>query len=288
MIARDWSIGDVIVNTKEKTTRSGRQQARQHAIAETVMAEGAVRIEELADRFNISVMTVHRDLDELEGRGLLRKERGVASATSTALVESSYVYRSSRQLAEKESIARTAVEFISHGQAIVLDDSTTTLTLVPHLTAKTPLTVITNTLTVMEAVNGMKGVSLLGLGGQFYDWCSAFMGRMTLDAIRTLRTDVAVMSTSAITDGFAFHQSLETVDIKRAMFESADKRILLADNTKFDKRALYMTMPLSEFDAVIVDAGTHPDHIRALRDNDTNVVVANRALGSERNQDPAR
>jgi len=247
------------------------------------MSEGAVRIEDLADRFNISVMTVHRDLDELEARGLLRKERGVASATSTALVESSYVYRSSRQLAEKEAIARAALDFVSHGQAIILDDSTTTLTLVPHLAVKTPLTVITNTLTVMEAVNGMKGVSLLGLGGQFYDWCSAFMGRMTLDAIRTLRTDVAVMSTSAITDGLAFHQSLETVDIKRAMFESANKRILLADHTKFDKRALYMTMPLSEFDAVIVDEHTHPDHISSLRDNDTNVVVASRTSGADRN-----
>ena len=274
---------ETIVNTQEKTTRSGRQQARQRAITEAVMSEGAVRIEDLADRFNISVMTVHRDLDELEARGLLRKERGVASATSTALVESSYVYRSSRQLAEKEAIARAALDFVSHGQAIILDDSTTTLSLVPHLAAKTPLTVITNTLTVMEAVNGMKGVSLLGLGGQFYDWCSAFMGRMTLDAIRTLRTDVAVMSTSAITDGLAFHQSLETVDIKRAMFESANKRILLADHTKFDKRALYMTMPLSEFDAVIVDEHTHPDHISSLRDNDTNVVVASRTSSADRN-----
>ncbi len=61
------------------------------------MAEGAVRIEQLAERFKISVMTVHRDLDELEGRGLLRKDRGVATATSTSFVESSDVYRSSRQ-----------------------------------------------------------------------------------------------------------------------------------------------------------------------------------------------
>lgn len=269
-----------------KPTRSERQLARQRAITEAVMAEGTVRIEELADRFDISVMTAHRDLDELESRGLLRKERGVATATATALVESSYVYRSSTQLAEKEAIARAAVDYISHGQAIILDDSTTTLALVPHLAAKTPLTVITNTLTVMEAARGIKGMSMLGLGGQFYDWCSAFMGRMTIDAIKTLRTDIAVMSTSAITDGFAFHQSLETVDVKRAMFESADTRILLADHTKFDKRALYMTMPLSEFDAVIVDDKTRPEHLETLRDNDTNVIVASRSSSAQRESIP--
>jgi len=266
-----------MVNGQVPTSRSERQQARQRAISEAVMAEGTVRIEDLAERFEISVMTAHRDLDELEERGLLRKERGTATATSTALVESSYVYRSNTQLEEKEAIARATIEFISHGQAIILDDSTTTLKLVPYLADKAPLTVITNTLTVMEAAHGMKGVSLLGLGGQFYEWCSAFMGRMTLDAIKTLRTDVAVMSTSAITDGYAFHQSLETVDVKRAMFDSASTRILLADHTKFDKRALYQTLPLAEFDAVIVDERTDPHHVEVLRDNNTNVIVASPA-----------
>lgn len=268
----------VVGNGQGRPTRTGRQQERQREVTEAVMAEGAIRIEDLAERFDISVMTVHRDLDELESRGLLRKERGVATATSTALVESSDVYRSGRQRAEKEAIAQAAIEFISHGQAVILDDSTTTLKLMPLLQSKAPLTVITNTLTVMEAAKGMKGVSLLGLGGQFYDWCSAFMGRMTIDAIRTLRTDVCIMSTSAITDGIAFHQSIENVDIKRAMFDSADKRILLADHTKFDKRALYMTIPLSEFDTVIVDEKTAPEHVEQLQDIGTQVVVAGRPL----------
>lgn len=268
------------MNARLKPTRSSRQRARQKAISEAVMAEGSIRIEDLAERFDISVMTVHRDLDELENRGLLRKERGLATATSTALVESSDVYRAGQQLAEKQAIAHVAMEFVAHGQAIILDDSTTTLRLVPLLEAKAPLTVITNTLTVMEAAKDVKDVSLLGLGGQYYDWCSAFMGRMTLDAIKTLRTDLCIMSTSAITDGIAFHQSLETVDIKRAMFDSAEQRILLADYTKFDKRALYMTMPLSEFDAVIVDAKTDPVHIERLRDEGTTVVVAGHSLSN--------
>ena len=56
-------------------------------MTDAVITEGAIRIEDLAERFEISVMTVHRDLDELESRGLLRKDRGVATAASTALVE---------------------------------------------------------------------------------------------------------------------------------------------------------------------------------------------------------
>jgi DeoR/GlpR family transcriptional regulator of sugar metabolism len=258
-------------------SRQNRQAARQRAITEAVMSAGAVRIEDLAERFAISQMTVHRDLDELEARGLLRKSRGVATALSTALVESSDVYRSGRELPEKEAIAHAALEFIEPGQAVFLDDSTTTLHLVPHLHSKKPLTVITNTLTIMNELKSSNGITLLGLGGQYYNWCSAYMGRMTTSAISALRADLLVMSTSAISDDIAFHQTLETVDVKRAMFDAASRRILLADHTKFDKRALHAMLPLAEFDAVIVDYATDRSHVARLRKAGVNVVVAKRS-----------
>lgn len=255
-------------------TRQSRQLQRQRAISDAVMAEGAIRIEQLAERFGISVMTVHRDLDELENRGLIRKNRGVATVLSTALVESSDVYRSSRQLSEKEAIAQAALEFIEPGQAIILDDSTSTLHLMRHLKDRTPLTVITNTLTIINDLRGTKGVTLLALGGQYYNWCSAFMGRMTTEDIASLRADVLFMSTSAITDDIAFHQTQETVDVKRAMFDAAAKRILLADHTKFEKRALHAMLSLERFDAVIVDAQTDGEHVARLRDKGVRVIVA--------------
>lgn len=264
----------------ENHSRQRRQASRQRAITEAVMAEGSVRIEQLAERFDISVMTVHRDLDELEGRGLLRKSRGVATALSSSLVESSDVFRSSRQGAEKDAIAHAALEFVEPGQAIMLDDSTTTMHLVPHLRTKRPLTVITNTLTTMDELRGANGITMLGLGGEYHNWCSAFMGHITTTAIRALRADLFIMSTAAIADDIAFHQALETVDVKQAMFESAEKRILLADHTKFSKRALHALLPLSEFDAVIVDADTDPSHISRLRDKGVEVVVARRAASA--------
>jgi DeoR/GlpR family transcriptional regulator of sugar metabolism len=254
--------------------RQNRQQARQRAITEAVMSEGAIRIEQLAERFDISVMTVHRDLDELESRGLLRKSRGVATALSTSLVESSDVYRSSRQLGEKEAIAAAALEYVEPGGAVILDDSTTVLHLARRLSEKTPLTVITNVLTVMTELRGVRGVTLLALGGQYYNWCSAFMGRMTTEAVSALRADLFIMSTSAITDDIAFHQTLETVDTKRAMFDAASTRILLADHTKFEKRALHALVPLADFDVVIVDAATPAEHVTRLRSKGVEVVVA--------------
>jgi DeoR/GlpR family transcriptional regulator of sugar metabolism len=102
------------------------------------------------------------------------------------------------------------------------------------------------------------------------------MGRMTTEATASLRADILFMSTSAITDDIAFHQTQETVDVKRAMFDAAAKRILLADHTKFEKRALHAMLSLERFDAVIVDARTDSEHIARLRDKGVHVLVARR------------
>jgi DeoR/GlpR family transcriptional regulator of sugar metabolism len=254
-------------------SRQTRQLARQRAITEVVIAAGTVRIDQLVERFDISLMTVHRDLDELENRGILRKGRGVATATSTSLIESSDVYRSSRQLAEKEALALAAMDFVEPNQAIFLDDSTTVTHMARHLPGKAPLTVITNVLTLISELSNARGITLLALGGEYYNWCSAFMGRMTTEAIASLRADTAIMSTSAITDDIAFHQTVATVDTKKAMFDAARTRILLADHTKFERRALHAIVPLSDFDTVIVDAGTPHRHVDRLRSKGINVVV---------------
>ncbi len=255
-------------------SRQARQIARRQSITEVVMAEGTMRIEDLADRFGISLMTAHRDLDELVGRGILRKTRGIASAAPTSLIESSDVYRSSRQSTEKKAIALAAMRFVEPGQAIFFDDSTTVLQMARYVPSKVPLTVITNSLTLMTELKGVRDLTLLGLGGQYYNWCNAFMGRMTTHEISQLRADTLFMSMSAITDDIVFHQFLEMVDTKRAMFDSASTRILLADHTKFDRRALHAFTPLTNFDIVIVDDGTPSIHLDRMRAKAINVVVA--------------
>jgi len=255
-------------------TRQARQLSRRQMIAEAVMTAGTMRIEELTERFDISLMTAHRDLDELISRGLLRKTRGIVSAAPTSLIEASDVYRANREAPEKEAIAEAAAEFVDSGEAIFFDDSTTVLRMVPHLQSKAPLTIITNSLTLMNEVKGMQDLTLLGLGGQYYNWCNAFMGKMTTSEASGLRADKLFLSMAAVTDGLVFHQSPEMIETKRAMFEAAATRILLVDHTKFTRRALHSFGPLTDFDIVIVDDQTPSNDIKRLRDSGVDVVVA--------------
>jgi DeoR/GlpR family transcriptional regulator of sugar metabolism len=255
-------------------SRQARQIARRQLMAETVMAEGAMRIEDIVERFGISLMTAHRDLDELASRGFLRKTRGVASAAPTSLIEASDIYRASRQRAEKHAIAEAAAQFIESGQAIFFDDSTTVLHLASHISVRVPLTAITNSITLMHELKEVRDLTLLGLGGRFYNWCNAFMGPITVAEIRQLRADCVFMSFSAITDDKVFHQSAEMVETKRAMFESAATRILLADHTKFERRALHAMGSIYDFDVIIVDDHIPPLQVDSMRAHGVRVIVA--------------
>lgn len=267
-------IERLIAGDLPSDSRQARQIARRQMIAEAVMAEGTMRIEDLTERFGISLMTAHRDLDDLASRGLLRKTRGIVSAAPTSLIEASDAYRDTRQAAEKAAIAAEAARIIEPGQAVFFDDSTTVFRMVPHLAARVPLTAITNSIALMNALKDIRDLTLLGLGGQFHNWCNAFMGPVTTAEIRRLRADLVFLSMSAITDGVVFHQSPEMVETKRAMFDSAARRVLLADHTKFERRALHAMEPLEKFDLVILDDATPPATIEQMKSRGIEVMVA--------------
>lgn len=257
-------------------TKSTRQRDRQRSIAELVLKDGSVRIEELAETFEISLMTIHRDLDELESRGLLRKSRGWVTAMSSSLVEASDVFRRDQNDDEKEDLVRAVLDFVSPGQSMFLDDSTTTARLAPLLAAKAPVTVITNYLTLLDEFRSMRDITVFALGGRYVTWSSSYLGNMTTTAIRSIAADLFIMSTSAVIDDTCYHHTQDTVEVKRAMFESAQTRILLLDHSKFERRALHALASLDEFDHVIVGHRTDPVHVERLRSRGIDVIIAQR------------
>ena len=250
------------------------QSARRDGIAEAVLDAGSIRIDELADRFDVSRMTIHRDLNELEARGVLRKSRGVVTAVASNLFEASAEYRSRQNSVEKRAIAAAALAEIVPGEALIFDDSTTGLELARILVAKQPLTVITNFSRVARELEGKSGIALITTGGEYFQLCEAYRGSITLTALGNLRADTYFMSTPAIRDGVCYHPHQELVLVKQAMFRAAKRRVLIVDNTKFNRTALHAMIPVRDFDRVIVDGGISPANLDALQRTGVPVTVA--------------
>ncbi|MEU9125694.1 DeoR/GlpR family DNA-binding transcription regulator [Streptomyces sp. NPDC048506] len=249
------------------------QEERRRRIRETVIARGFVRTADLAEEFAVSLMTAHRDLDALQAQGWLRKVRGGATGLPSAQFHGSVAERMATMAQTKQQLARAAATQLVPGQSVLLDDSTTCLLLAHQAAEHTPLTVITNSLPAITTLAKEPGISLITLGGAYFPAYDAFMGPHTADAVRAFRADVLFMSTTAVTNGRCYHTSPETVQVKRAMMESAGRRILVADHTKFTKGGLYALAPLTDFDLLVVDDGLAADQIRHIRAAGTEVMV---------------
>lgn len=230
---------------------------RRQVILDLLMESGSATVDELSAHFDVSRMTIHRDLDQLEQEGLLRKVRGGASMQASGQFESDFRYRQRLAGPEKQRIAAAAASLVEPGQTVVIDDSSTAGGVAAHLMDLRPLTVITNNLGVIQQLAGAAGITLIALGGQYSKKFHGFFGLLADEALRSLRADIAFVSTSSIHGVRAYHQDQEVVQTKRLMLAAAERRYLLVDHGKFGRPALHFFTALDGFDAVLT--GQEPE-----------------------------
>lgn len=261
--------------TRQPADMSGRKlRIRREQIKSRVVDVGFVRIEQLAEELGVTAMTIRRDLDYLQDRGWLRKVRGGATAQPSAAFHGDVRHRAQTMTAEKNAVARAALPLVKPGHSVIVDDSTTALALTRLLGPQAPLTVITNFVPVTQALAGAPGIELISLGGTYYPAYDAFLGLRTVDAVTSLSADTLFASTTAITRGHCYHQSQETVAVKRALMDACARKVLLVDHTKFRRRGLHQLAPVTAFDLVIVDSGIPAPDLDALQADGVEVLVA--------------
>jgi DeoR/GlpR family transcriptional regulator of sugar metabolism len=238
---------------------------RRREIVNLVMTRKSVSVENLVSALKVSRMTIHRDLDLLEGRGLLRKERGGATAESSLLFESNIHYRLQNETAEKRTLAHAARRLIEPGSAIMIDDSTTTLMLAEELDTIEFITVISNSLAVCERLRSRPNVRLIITGGNYSDTLQAFYGLICEQSLTKLHADWAFLSAPSVIGLSLYHQDQEVVRMKRALMAAAERTALLLTPSKFSARALNHFGELAEFDRVFIDHHVSEAIVQRLR-----------------------
>lgn len=257
------------MTTKKRSPR----EIRQRRIVDHVLSSGFASAAELTELTGASLMTTHRDIDELSRQGILRKFHGGVSARPSTVFESSSDFRLHSMPEAKDSLAEVALGLIDPGMSVLLDDSTTGLTLARRLHEVGPLTVVTNYRLTIEALREDEDIRLIAVGGEYSRTHDSFIGLPSQEAVSTLAVDIAFQSTSAMTALMTYHQEQEIIMMKRAMLGAAASKVLMMDSTKVGRTALHRFVPTSTFDTIILTDDAPADLVETVRE-ETSVLLA--------------
>jgi DeoR/GlpR family transcriptional regulator of sugar metabolism len=210
----------------------------------------AQAVSELADHFDVSPMTVRRDLDALEARGLVTRVHGGVVAAGVADPPASV--RASRNQAAKLAAAERAVALLDDVRSVALGGGTTVAAVAERLRHR-ELSVVTDSLLVVDAFADDPLVSVHLVGGSIRAQTRTVTGPTVAEQLRSFRVDAAVVGASAIADGAFFNYHPEDAPAQLAMLEIAASSYLVADASKLTARAFGLVAPLSRLTAVVLD-----------------------------------
>lgn len=226
---------------------------RRQQIVELVAGAGYESVPALSQRLQVSEMTIRRDLDDLERRGLIRRIHGGAVADPAAEHQSiDFKVRRGQAAAAKAVIARAACERVRDGQVVFLDAGTTVLAMADGLVGRRQLTVLTPSLPLATSLAGREGITVILLGGTVRPDLLSVIGPTTEQNLQAFHLDLAVLGTGAFhPERGLSHSSLEEIPIKRLAARIAERVVVVATRDKRLRAGLMYFLGPEDIDEII-------------------------------------
>lgn len=226
---------------------------RKEQILGILREKKSVRILDLSKQLGVSRETVRKDIVEMEEEGLLKKTYGGA-VLDEANTETAYERRRSENEEEKKAIAERAYQFIEPGDTIYLDYGTSSYSLAKKLVGFEGLTVVTNSIPIVNLLIHSSGIELIILGGNVRKNEDSLFGSFGLNNAKEVFVDFGFFGCAGIdiNSGITNYHMGE-IEISKMMVEHSKTVILLADDSKFGKSALYKTSNIEEIDMIITN-----------------------------------
>lgn len=236
---------------------------RHAAIEELVRANNIILIGEIANMFDVSLETARRDLETLQDQGVVRRIHGGAvlvtaskeAGTSSPARNSSY--------SEKKAIGVKAASLVNHGETIFLGNGTTVLEMARNLKSLKDLTVVTNSIMVINALIS-SSVNLIVLGGNLKNNEQIICSSVTMQSFENYYVDKAFFGCGGITGNCVTDYGGDILN-RHTLAEHTQEMVLLADSGKFGRYAKYKVCDVDLLDKVVVDTNIDPQHLANLQ-----------------------
>ena len=250
----------------------GVPEKRRLEIKKLLKLDESVSVGKLAERFDVSEITIRRDLNKLEGEGFLDKVHG--GAMVRGLSPDSYpVYLEDieKNIEQKEKITKYASSYIKDGLAIIIESGTTCQELTYHLKEKKNLRIFTASIPIAyelwKLALNRNDMEVNICGGLVELKSNTLIGSQATDFFKNIYADLVFIGAVAVSldKGVISTNSQMDADVTRAIAVNTRKKILIVDSSKFKKSAYISALPLSVFDKVITDKNIDKESEAALK-----------------------
>lgn len=258
-------------NSTNKTSTLGRRAK----ILQILEAEGQVSVHKLSKLFDISEVSIRKDLNHFENKRLLIRTRGGGIKPAPVSFDLKVTEKSKKNYKEKQMIGKKAVELIKAGDSIILDSGSTTLEIVRNLTEFNALTVITTSIPIADMLCEYKNIKVVLPGGDVRKNMKSVVGSVAEQAIQNYYCDIAFLGVDGIdTDYGLSTPSTEEASIARAIMKAAREVVVVCDSSKLGKRSFAFMSPISAVNTIITDENlSNEDRVKFEKAN-VRVIIA--------------
>lgn len=226
---------------------------RKREILKILSQKESVGVEELAELFGVSRVTVRSDLDSLGSKGLLVRTHGGALSSENRNLIRMFSDTIAEKAEEKSRIAQAAAAFLHDGDTVIIDNGSTVMHVAEYLKDRN-ITVITGSLLAINELMKEESVELIILSGILRRYSMGAIGPLTCSTLDEIHADILFLGASAISEDGVWSSNLVEADTKKCMIRAADKVCLLADSSKLEMKGLGKIAAWQDIDYLVTDS----------------------------------
>lgn len=252
------------------------REERIQQIIEILEDEGIVHVKELKDQFQVSAMTIRRDLMALDKRGKIERIHGGAllSLENQNRVEPPIVERMNVKAEEKKRIAVWVADLIEEEDTIFLGSGTTTLYVARELIIRDDITVVTNSVPILHELANNSNMKIITSGGFLRRSELSLIGAHAEAVLENIRVNKVIMGMRGIHPLYGFScEHPEELITDRRILEISDDVIIVADHTKIGQVATNKVAPVDSASMIVTTQKARKDLIRSIREQGVEVVI---------------
>ena len=252
------------------------KNSRIYKIEKMLLQNGSLEVSELSKLFDVSEMTIRRDLNILVSKGKAIRTHGGATIPQETYIDGvSFIERSKEHIYEKRIIAKEAVNYLNSGDNIFVDDSSTALYMAEYIPSNKPLIVTTTSITAALEFNKHQNITVFCIGGELHKSYYSCFGPITQNALEGMYFKSAFLGFCSITeDGLITTNSVNDLKIKKIVLQRCESSYALIDSSKIKPPQFFQFGSISELDTIITDSKINSSFIECCKNNNVDLVLA--------------